>query len=126
MRRPNKEESEWLDTLLEQFELAPLAERSLRTLSYGQMRRVLIVRALVNKPRVLLLDEPWEGLDTPTLEMMHGYLLQIISQGTQLVCASHVPRDFDCFTHELEIRDGQIARMSRLTTAGGNSPSGTA
>lgn len=116
MRRPNKEEAEWLETLLERFELARFAERSLRTLSYGQMRRVLIVRALVNKPQVLLLDEPWEGLDSPTLAMMHDYLLQIIAQGTQLVCASHVPRDFDCFTHELEIRDGKIVRMQQLET----------
>jgi molybdate transport system ATP-binding protein len=110
MRRPTREEARWIDTLLERFELATFAERALTTLSYGQMRRVLIVRALVNKPRVLLLDEPWEGLDTPTLAMMHGYLEQIIAQGTQLVCASHVPRDLDCFTHELEIHDGRIAR----------------
>jgi molybdate transport system ATP-binding protein len=115
MRRPTKDEATWVETLLERFELTALAERSLKTLSYGQMRRVLIVRALVNKPRVLLLDEPWEGLDTATLAMMHRYLVQIIAQGTQLVCASHVPRDFDCFTHELEIEDGRIVRTQRLS-----------
>jgi molybdate transport system ATP-binding protein len=116
MRRPTKDEALWIEALLERFELTAFAKRSLPTLSYGQMRRVLIVRALVNKPRVLLLDEPWEGLDTPTLEMMHRYLIQIIAQGTQLVCASHVPRDLECFTHEMEINAGHIVRSERLAT----------
>jgi molybdate transport system ATP-binding protein len=115
MRRPSADEANWVETLLDEFELRELAERPVAALSYGQMRRVLIVRALVNHPRVLLLDEPWEGLDTPTLKMLHRYLERIIAQGTQLVCASHVPRDLDCFTHEMEIADGRVVSINRCS-----------
>ena len=52
---------------LAQFGLTRLARRSLRELSYGQLRRVLFARAWINNPRLLLLDEPFAGVDTPTL-----------------------------------------------------------
>jgi molybdate transport system ATP-binding protein len=114
MRSPTAAEAAWVEELLVRFELKDLAARALTTLSYGQLRRVLIVRALVNKPKVLLLDEPWEGVDTPMLTLMHRYLEQIIAQGTQLVCASHVARDLDCFTHELEIAGGRMLRSGPI------------
>jgi molybdate transport system ATP-binding protein len=116
MRRPTRTEAAWVDELIERFELSEMATRQLTSLSYGQMRRVLIVRALVNKPRILLLDEPWEGVDTPMLALIHRYLEQIIAQGTQLVCASHVARDLDCFTHELQIAAGRIIHSGPLHT----------
>jgi molybdate transport system ATP-binding protein len=115
MRRPNKAEAAWVEELIDRFELRELAQRALASLSYGQLRRVLIVRALVNKPKVLLLDEPWEGVDTPMLALIHRYLEQIIAQGTQLVCASHVARDLDCFTHEMQLAGGRIVHSGPLT-----------
>ena len=62
-RAPNEGESSRVAELLAEFALDTLAERPLSSLSYGQARRALIARALVNRPRLLLLDEPWEGLD---------------------------------------------------------------
>jgi ABC-type molybdenum transport system ATPase subunit/photorepair protein PhrA len=93
--------------LLADFALTALADRALSTLSYGQMRRALIARALVNRPRVLLLDEPWEGLDAPTAELLNRTLATVIAAGTQLVCASHLHAHRELFTHELRLQSGR-------------------
>ncbi len=75
-RRLTAVETARVTELIEELELGALADRSLNTLSYGQARRALIARALVNRPRVLLLDEPWEGLDAPMAELLNRTLGQ--------------------------------------------------
>ncbi len=100
-----------VDELITELELTPLADRALATLSYGQARRALIGRALANRPRVLLLDEPWEGLDAPMAELLNRSLAAVIAGGTQLVCASHLLAHRGLFTHELVLDAGRIAAL---------------
>jgi molybdate transport system ATP-binding protein len=107
------EEDARVTEILAQFELGELADRALDTLSYGQMRRALIARALVNRPRVLLLDEPWEGLDAPMAALLDRMLASIIAEGTQLVCTSHLEAHRDPFTDELMLEAGRV--VARLT-----------
>ena len=114
---PTALESARVDELLAQFELRDLAERKLATLSYGQARRALIARALSVRPRVLLLDEPWEGLDRPNAALLNGALQAAIAAGTQLVCASHLTLYREPFTHELALDRGRIAAAKALPVA---------
>lgn len=109
-RRLKPAEAEVVDELLEQFELLDLVKRNVKALSYGQFRRVLIARAVVHGPKVLLLDEPWEGMDDGNLELVTHELSQIIARGTQLVCATHLHRHSEQFNRELVIERGRIAR----------------
>ncbi len=109
-RRLKKPEAELVDELLEQFELTDLTTRNVKALSYGQFRRVLIARAVVHRPKVLLLDEPWEGLDRGNLELVTRELSQIIARGTQLVCATHLHRQTEQFNRELVLERGRIVR----------------
>ena len=109
-RRLKKPEAEMVTELLEQFELTDLTRRNVKALSYGQFRRVLIARAVVHRPKVLLLDEPWEGLDPGNLELVTRELNQIIARGTQLVCATHVHRHTEQFNRELVLERGRITR----------------
>src|SRR5690606_589830 len=93
VRELSANEAKRVDVLLERFELTRLANRLLTELSYGQLRRVLLARALVHRPKVLLLDEPWEGLDPDGAALLASRLDDSISEGTQIVCASHLGID---------------------------------
>ena len=109
-RRLKPAETELIAELLEQFELTDLTKRNVKALSYGQFRRVLIARAVVHRPKVLLLDELWEGLDSGNLELVMRELNQIIARGTQLVCATHLHRYTEQFNRELVLEGGRIVR----------------
>ena len=90
-------ESERVDRLLEGFELTEFSARRLSGLSYGQRHRVLIARTLASDPAILLLDEPWEGLDAATSGIVSREISRFIAQGGQVVCVSHVgPRGLPC------------------------------
>ena len=79
--------------LLEAVGVAELAAREPRTLSQGQAQRVAIARAVVNRPRLLLADEPTASLDDPhaaaALELLRA---QAVANGATLVVASHDAR----------------------------------
>ncbi len=111
-RRLKPEEDRLVEELLEQFELAELADRNVKALSYGQFRRVLIARAVVHAPKILLLDEPWEGLDPGNLELVTSELNQIIARGSQLICATHLTVNGAQFNREMRIEKGRIVAMT--------------
>ncbi|HEY9182712.1 MAG TPA: ATP-binding cassette domain-containing protein [Gammaproteobacteria bacterium] len=115
-RAPTTDEKARVEQLLADLRLAPFADRLLATLSYGQMRLALIGRALATHPRVLLLDEPWEGLDAPVAELLNRTLATIMADGTQLVCASHLRAHRHHFTHELALRAGKVVRAAPTRT----------
>jgi len=116
-RAPNDRESARVAELLAEFTLDSLAERPLSSLSYGQARRALIARALVGRPRLLLLDEPWEGLDEAVSATLSTALAAAIAHGTQLVCATHLAAHRELFTHEIELDSGRVGRAGPIETA---------
>lgn len=102
--------------ILKRFALSDYASRPLSTLSYGQLRRTLLARMLVNAPRVLLLDEPFEGLDELSREVVRTEFNAFVASGTQLVCASHHSDIRTRFTHELVIKGGRISAATTIPT----------
>jgi molybdate transport system ATP-binding protein len=90
------------------FGLSELATRTLRELSYGQLRRVLFARAWVRHPDLLLLDEPFAGVDGPTRRSLRSHVEAMVADGTAVVMTTHHRPEWpDCVTHELELAGGE-------------------
>ena len=99
------------------FGLSRLARRPLAELSYGQSRRVLFARALVRAPRLLLLDEPFAGVDAPTRRALMERVSALAANGTAVVVTTHRPGDWPgCATHELELAGGRARYCGPLRT----------
>ncbi|OTQ70142.1 molybdate ABC transporter ATP-binding protein ModF [Gilliamella apis] len=90
---------QWLQLL----DLTELAEKPFQSLSWGQQRLVLIARALVKHPTLLILDEPLQGLDYLNRELVKNWIDNLIDKGnTQLLFVSHHVEDAPkCITHRL-------------------------
>ena len=94
---------------LRQFGLLSLAGRTLGELSYGQKRRVLFARASIAKPRLLLLDEPFAGLDTSQRMLLLQALEMQIRSGKTVVLATHYRSEWPRgATHELHLSGGKV------------------
>lgn len=91
---------QWLDIL--GFD-SRTADSPFHSLSWGQQRLALIVRALVKHPTLLILDEPLQGLDPLNRQLIRRFVDVLISEGeTQLLFVSHHAQDApDCITHRL-------------------------
>lgn len=96
--------------------LTAQANAPFHSLSWGQQRLVLIVRALVKHPTLLILDEPLQGLDTTNRLLVQRFIdIMINHSNTQLLFVSHHQEDApSCITHRLTfIKDGEIYRYQQ-------------
>jgi len=85
------------------------APRTLGELSYGQVRRVLFARAQVLRPRLLLLDEAFTGLNAPVRAELMAWLAARIRAGVTVVMATHYRREWPVHaTHELMLSRGRV------------------
>lgn len=93
---------------LAQMEATALIGREMATLSTGEARRVLIARALVHRPRALLLDEPCTGLDPASRRRFLESLRQLAKRGvTLLLVTHHVEEILPEIDHILLLKDGK-------------------
>ena len=79
--------------MTEFLEIAHLRDRKLETMSSGEVRRFLIARALVNEPKVLVLDEPSNSLDIASAVKFHAAMRNIASAGTKIALVTHLVPD---------------------------------
>jgi ABC-type Mn2+/Zn2+ transport system ATPase subunit len=111
-RRPGRREREAAAAALDRVGLGALAERTFGRLSGGQRQRVLIARALVQDAGVLLLDEPFSGLDRPSSEGLEALIGELAGEGRGIVIATHDleqarSRDLVLCINKLQVACGQ-------------------
>jgi ABC-type Mn2+/Zn2+ transport system ATPase subunit len=88
-RRPGRRDREAALEALGQVGLVDLAGETFGKLSGGQRQRVLVARSLVQDAQVLLLDEPFSGLDRPASERLEALIASLAGEGRGIVIATH-------------------------------------
>lgn len=92
--------------VLEQMGLADRADDHIETWSTGMRQRLVMARALLNRPQVLLLDEPSSGLDPRAAQMMNDIVLQLKKAGHTILLTTHDMAEADSLSDRLGIIDG--------------------
>jgi ABC-2 type transport system ATP-binding protein len=79
----------WVEELLERLELKEHENKTIRELSGGMKRRLLVAKAMVHKPAILILDEPTAGVDVALRRSLWDLVRQVHAQGTTVVLTTH-------------------------------------
>jgi len=101
--------------LLERVGLAGAADRRVRQFSKGMVQRLGLAQALVNDPRVLILDEPMTGLDPVGRHDVRGLILDLKARGRTIFFSSHILSDVEALCDRAAIlHEGRMVSCGRL------------
>jgi ABC-2 type transport system ATP-binding protein len=99
------------DMLIERFDLIPHRKKQFRELSGGLKRRVILARALVHDPKLLILDEPTAGVDVELRLDLWRYLMELNREGKTILLTSHYLEEIERLCRTIAIiAKGQIVR----------------
>ncbi len=90
---PRDEREAFVDELLGKFQIRHIAKSMGAALSGGERRRVEIARALIIRPKFLLLDEPFAGIDPMTVSEIQGIIAQLRNEGLGVLITDHNVRE---------------------------------
>ncbi len=95
--------------VIERLEIGNLMDRSIRHLSTGEIRKVLIAKAMLKSPRLLILDEPFDGLDREANRLLKKYITGLAGGDTNLILVTHRTDEITPnITHILCLKEGGI------------------
>lgn len=92
-----------LDYLLEKLEIKDYKTRKIKELSKGNQQKVQFIMSIINKPKLLILDEPFSGLDPINIELFKNLILELKSEGTSIIFSSHRMDHVEYFCESLVI-----------------------
>jgi ABC-2 type transport system ATP-binding protein len=102
---------------LKQLQLWEKRKGMARALSGGMKRRLMIARALMHEPRLLILDEPTAGVDIEIRRSMWDFLREINEQGTTIILTTHYLEEAETLCRNIAIIDGgQIIERDRMSS----------
>ena len=102
---------------LKQLQLWDKRDAISRTLSGGMKRRLMIARALIHAPRLLILDEPTAGVDIEVRRSMWEFLRRINEEGTTIILTTHYLEEAESLCRNIAIIDeGRIIENDRMST----------
>ncbi len=94
--------------LIEQLGLTPLLDRAFRKLSTGETRKVMLIRALSCKPQLLILDEPFEGLDAKSLDALQLHLAKVAEHIPVVMILNRLDQCPGYITHIAYMNQGEL------------------
>jgi len=101
-----KDDPEWRELLVERLALGDHLGKKMMKLSGGMKRRFMVAKALIHKPKLLILDEPTAGVDVELRVALWDFVREINRRGTTVVLTTH-------YLEEAEALCGRIAIMNR-------------
>jgi ABC-2 type transport system ATP-binding protein len=114
---PLKVALERIDRYLEKLGISDKRHTRARMLSGGMKRRLMIVRALIHEPKVLILDEPTAGVDIEMRRSMYEFLREINEAGTTIILTTHYLEEAETLCRNIAIiNDGEIITNSSIKT----------
>ena len=114
---PRTVAKERVEYWLKQLQLWDKRDAVSRSLSGGMKRRLMIARALIHEPRLLILDEPTAGVDIEVRRSMWEFLRRINEQGTTIILTTHYLEEAESLCRNIAIIDeGRIIENDRMST----------
>ncbi len=95
----------WRNTLLERLGLVPHLDKPMNKLSGGLKRRFMIAKALIHKPRLLILDEPTAGVDVELRHSLWEFVREINAKGTTVLLTTHYLEEAEQLCERIAIMD---------------------
>jgi heme ABC exporter ATP-binding subunit CcmA len=106
------------DQWLERVNLAHVRNGRAREFSRGMRQRLAIARAFLHEPRLLILDEPFTGLDDRSITLLQGLLREALGRGASAILSTHQLREaLELATHVLLLDRGKLAFAGERTSA---------
>ena len=87
---------------LEKLDLYQVQDELTANLSFGQQKKLALIRVLAQSSELIVLDEPFVGLDKAASELLNSFFLQKLSEGTGLILTSHIQPSVECQVIELD------------------------
>ncbi|MDA1334721.1 MAG: ABC transporter ATP-binding protein [bacterium] len=113
---PTKERQAAVDKVLAKFEMTEHADKAFQELSGGLKRRVILARAMVHDPDLLILDEPTAGVDVELRRDLWRYLQEMNKAGKTILLTSHYLEEVSHLCNKIGIiNDGKIAAIGELS-----------
>ncbi len=92
-----------LDELLEKFGIPEYKNKKIKELSKGNQQKIQFITAIINKPKLLILDEPFSGLDPFNVELFENEIKDLASQGSIIIFSSHRMEHVELFCKKLVV-----------------------
>lgn len=103
------------EELARELNISEYLGSKVKTYSYGMVKKLILLIALLHDPKILILDEPFRGLDSETVDWFKFYLKKMTSQGMTLIISSHVKSDIETLCEEvIVLRKGHPVQQISL------------
>ena len=92
-----------MEELLEKFGISEYADKKIKELSKGNQQKIQFITAIINEPKLLILDEPFSGLDPFNVELFKSEIVRMAENGSMIIFSSHRMEHVELFCKKLVV-----------------------